>query len=894
MRRAASPSGLALVVAAGCACGCAGEADDGPYDRLALDARFAAGLAARADVARDRDGVAHVTARGVGDLGYVHGYVVAHDRLAQLDLLRRRAAGTLAELDPAAIDDDLAIRVHQLVPRARASWDALQAAAASEEQAAADDHTNRELVELLARYSDGINAYVADLRAGVWQLDPAIAAGYDPAAFAAWSPVDSLAIARHHAWAAQWSAPYELALHELYQGLRVAHPSGPRAALAHELLAIAPVAALGGRATVPAAAVERPAGPGATLPMLDAAAIARARSGLARTPRARGSAWAVGPGATGGDALLGGAPQAALDHPSALYPTHLTIPGALDAIGVALPGVPGLLHGSNGAVAWTAAPVHHDTSDLYAEPLAACAAGTCVAFAGGEVAVETVREDFAIGTRGAISERFTAAYQRVPHHGPLLPAIVDHRVVPHAPGDTAISVRTLGADRPTFELRALWRLARATTVDDGLAALATDEGGGWLLIDSAQQLAWTAAGALPVREATATGWHASARPDAAAPFFVLPGDGGGEWLGEAAAPELVARDALVIAADADPSGATFDGDPLNQARYLGLDYADGARHGRIAALLAELVPAGADLAAVQHDGHATLAALVVPALRDALAALDGGAAPADATAFVAALSPADRALLASARDLLAGWRYTTATTDAAPALVHAWIHHWLAAVVGDEVAGFGFDLWQLGDDHLARIVGATLAATPAVTRSAATGQPLVCDRVDVAGPDDSCTRMALATALAAMQQLASPAGFGGADIARWQWGRLHRLTLPSLVPGAALGWPVPGETAVAGFARAGDGTTVDGSDASWRDAIPAPGRAGAALRFLATATPGAAITVRWQLPGGAIYDRRSAHDRDLLDATYLPQHHRDAAFTVAEVVAHGEHRWEFH
>jgi hypothetical protein len=69
---------------------------------------------------------------------------------------------------------------------------------------------------------------------------------------------------------------------------------------------------------------------------------------------------------------------------------------------------------------------------------------------------------------------------------------------------------------------------------------------------------------------------------------------------------------------------------------------------------------------------------------------------------------------------------------------------------------------------------------------------------------------------------------------------------------------------------------------------------GPAQRFLAEAAPGETIKVKWALPGGAIYDSRSPHYRDLLDNYYLPLEHFDAPYSVPEINTDGEARWEFH
>ena len=61
-------------------------------------------------------------------------------------------------------------------------------------------------------------------------------------------------------------------------------------------------------------------------------------------------------------------------------------------------------------------------------------------------------------------------------------------------------------------------------------------------------------------------------------------------------------------------------------------------------------------------------------------------------------------------------------------------------------------------------------------------------------------------------------------------------------------------------------------------------------RVLATGQP---ILVRWQLPGGVIFDSRSAHYRDLLDKYYLREVHFEAPYATNEIVRDGEVRWEF-
>src|SRR6266404_9660952 len=56
------------------------------------------GLDAAARIVRDADGVPHIFATDEHDLFILAGWVHAEDRLFQMDVLRRQASGTLAEI----------------------------------------------------------------------------------------------------------------------------------------------------------------------------------------------------------------------------------------------------------------------------------------------------------------------------------------------------------------------------------------------------------------------------------------------------------------------------------------------------------------------------------------------------------------------------------------------------------------------------------------------------------------------------------------------------------------------------------------------------------------------------------------------------------------------------
>src|SRR5690349_8593068 len=91
-----------------------------------------AGLHATVSVARDAHGVPLISGSDRRDVAYATGFVHAQDRFFQMDLLRRTAAGDLAELfGPRAVGLDKSHRLHRF--RARAEQ-ALQALAPAERQ----------------------------------------------------------------------------------------------------------------------------------------------------------------------------------------------------------------------------------------------------------------------------------------------------------------------------------------------------------------------------------------------------------------------------------------------------------------------------------------------------------------------------------------------------------------------------------------------------------------------------------------------------------------------------------------------------------------------------------------------------------------------------------------
>jgi penicillin amidase len=104
------------------------------------------GLSAPVVVRRDGHGIPHIQAASMDDLLEAQGYVVAQDRLWQMDMARRFAAGELAELlGPSVVEHDKVQRVLQI----RFSAERLTASMPAEQK------------RLFEAYARGVNAFIA-------------------------------------------------------------------------------------------------------------------------------------------------------------------------------------------------------------------------------------------------------------------------------------------------------------------------------------------------------------------------------------------------------------------------------------------------------------------------------------------------------------------------------------------------------------------------------------------------------------------------------------------------------------------------------------------------------------------------------------------------------------
>lgn len=310
-----------------------------------LDGRFnTPGLAADVTIARDDQGVVTITAGSEADamraLGFAHG----QDRFFQMDLLRRRAAGELSGLFGArALPVDRASVVHRFRTLA-------QSVVAQESPA----H-----LALLNAYAEGVNAGLASLPKAPWEY-AVVRVAPQP-----WTTVDCVLVYYAMVLDLQDSTgSYEQTLTTLRDVMGKGSVDffnplvGPHDSALDD-------------STAPL-----PAPPSAEVIDLRTAAAPSADTAfLAPEQPVIGSNAMALPGdrtATGA-ALLAGDPHLTLRVPNTWYRARLTwrdpAGRARSITGATLPGLPGVVIGSNEAIAWSFTNATVDTGDLVAVDL---------------------------------------------------------------------------------------------------------------------------------------------------------------------------------------------------------------------------------------------------------------------------------------------------------------------------------------------------------------------------------------------------------------------------------------------------------------------------------------------------------------------------------------------
>jgi len=772
------------------------------------------GIAGGAIVAFDSHGIASIDAASEADAMIALGYTHASFRLAQMEVERRLAEGTLARLvGPSAVSsDEFELRLG-LLRTAQREW--------------AEMPKNGVGAHLLEAYAIGVNDYFAQVRETKrWPALFSMTRVYP----ANWTPVDSLAVQGDLTQELDFTTtPLDYAL--LARSLGVArtmdwfpvlpvNQQSPYDPGPYRARGIAPIADTMTTAdfasrTAPflGTIADRPAAPSDGLARaagaLLSATVALPAGQIHGYPDS--NAWAVnGPKVAGGGSILAGDPHLPQTLPSIWYEVALSAPG-FNVSGVSVPGLPGVLIGHNKYIAWSLTDTQNQATLFYVEQTSKQHPGQYF-WRGGWHAMHRVR--YTIYVRGAAPRQLTVD---LTVHGPVMTRAgqtvsVDWMGNVASP-DVAV-LRQIGTARDFRQFRAALANWRAPTQN-------------FVYADDRGNIGAISAGYFPIVE------HGS-------PWFPMSGTGADDVAG------VIPYSALPMSYD--PPGnviATANQRPVTAAYpyYIGTTanfFDPGYRASLEHAFLSRRTNFTMDgFGALQTNLTDELAARLLPRIG---ALLRG-----------ASLSSMQQ----QAVSLLRGWNDSMDSSSAAAAIWWTlWSNYlyatfepwWRSAGVPVRLDRFGLAVStsQFSLDQMLEHWTLTDPGNPAFSPP---GQP--------AGTAASVLRAALATTVA---QLHAKLGGGPSS---WAWGLLHSRRLLSLTGAAGLGYGPKTGGGDPWTVNAADGLPVATAGPTWRMIVRWPG------------TNGQNAAVAWGIyPGGQIENPASPWYKNLIadwwNGTYLP------------------------
>ncbi|MFN2589784.1 MAG: penicillin acylase family protein, partial [Actinomycetota bacterium] len=333
------------------------------------------GLQQPVEVIRDRWGVPHVYAQNTHDLYFAQGFVMASERLFQMEVTARLGAGRLSEAF-----GELTLPIDRFIRTV--GWNR-----AGVRLAAQYDELSMEMVDAAVQ---GIRTWVETMPAApveydvlglepTFDWDHAVEVGAPSAVLMAWT------------LSTNWDA--ELIRTEIAEQL--------------------------GWETVATLFPDLPAEAAAVIAGKDGAGSRRSALDLLRAapafPKGQGSNnWVVaGRRSATGMPLLANDPHLQVELPSIWFELHLVAPG-MNARGVALTFAPGVIIGHNERIAWGYTNLGGDTQDLFREQLNED--GTAALYNGAWEPLTVHREE--IGVRGRAEPEVLEV--RETRHGPIL------------------------------------------------------------------------------------------------------------------------------------------------------------------------------------------------------------------------------------------------------------------------------------------------------------------------------------------------------------------------------------------------------------------------------------------------------------------------------------------
>ena len=431
------------------------------------------GVDKKTQIIRDKWGVAHITAENAKDAYFALGFAQAQDRLFQMELQRRVARGELAQIfGSALLDVDKMFRTLMLRHRAEAYL-------------REEGKINPEALQLLDAFLGGVNHFI---NTGPLPVEYSLL-HLTPRPF---NRVDSISSIGYMAF----SLADGIKSDSLYTILKPL-------LTAEDLEMLFPEYTLENRSTIMQPAGDYDGGVADTPP--DIAVSLRYETefdGLNASlrltldqaskiaPHFTGSnSWVLAPSrSTNGHALLANDPHIGIALPGTWYEAHLKYPG-YENYGYHLPLLPFPLLGHNSVKAWAITMFQNDDLDLYAETFHPADA-SLVKFKEEWVKTEIIKETITI--KDASDESVTI---RITPHGPVISDYIEG----YEGQPVAVSWVFHKVENPILDVA--YGMGTASNISEFREAISRHAAPGLNIsyIDSRGNIAWWAAGRLPIR-----------------------------------------------------------------------------------------------------------------------------------------------------------------------------------------------------------------------------------------------------------------------------------------------------------------------------------------------------------------------------------------------------------
>jgi penicillin amidase len=575
------------------------------------------GLAQPVEIIKDRWGISHIYAQSQDDLFAAQGFIVAADRLFQLEMWRRQATGTLAEiLGPKALRRDIGARLLKFRGDIRRELEFYHPQGA----------------EIVGAFVRGINAYIDLTRKnpGILPVEFRLL-GITPGA---WTP--DIVVSRHNGLFRNATAEVSLAravkavgakeladLLDLHPGNPGLDPAGgvDLSRISDDILDLYREAKAPVQFSPEDLAKTKYITPRGPEPLHW---IRSSEAGGEASETEGSNNWAVsGRLSRSGAPLLANDPHRVLQLPSLRYWVHLNAPG-WNVIGAGEPAVPGVAIGHNESGAWGMTTFSADQEDLYVYDTNP-RRDNQYRYMGRWEDMRIIRERIPVKGKG--DYKATLKFTR---HGPVLYEDKEHH--------RAYALRAAWLETGCAPYLAGLRIAQARTWDEFRRAAFNNRTPSlnFVWADRSGDIGWQMAGIVPVRK----DWPG---------LLPVPGDGRFEWQGFIPPPELPS---LLNPASGFVATANEDNLPAGYPYGIGYLWDVPFRAQRISEVLGSKPAMDlADMTALQQDYLSIPARRLVPLLKN--------------------LKP-DDGLIQKCLAALGSWDFVLSPDSAAAAVYVAW------------------------------------------------------------------------------------------------------------------------------------------------------------------------------------------------------------------------------